>query len=147
LVPANGFSEWAALETGVGAERGRKVPKLLAGHGEELPMMAFGAIWEKGTSGHDAGAQATGSIADLHDRMPVIVPPEARGAWLSTTDAGGAAASASSSSLRELKALAALQRVNVVKNDERQRCRHTKADLRVSPQSSDFPERTLPIAT
>lgn len=82
LVPANGFYEWPA-----GAVR-TKTPRWVSrrdGH-----PIAFAGIWYSAQS-HDEDqgtcviitTAANGLVTPIHDRMPVILPPERFDAWLS----------------------------------------------------------------
>ena len=89
LLPADGFYEWRP-------EGGAKQPYHLRMPGGEL--FALAGIWERwsegdaGGNGEDGGGRTVEScailttdaapeIAGLHDRMPVIVPPEAYDRW------------------------------------------------------------------
>lgn len=78
LVPANGYYEW--LET----TQGGKVPFFAAG--ADRAVFAFAGLWSK----HDdlvtfciICREATGQLAEIHKRMPVIVPAQDREAWFS----------------------------------------------------------------
>ena len=94
LIPADGFYEWARREKG-------KQPWLF--EPAEGGAFAFAGLWERWTV--RAGAGLPGSMAELapgdevetctilttsanplvarvHDRMPVILPPDDRGPWL-----------------------------------------------------------------
>jgi putative SOS response-associated peptidase YedK len=81
LVPADGFYEWRRTRSG--AE-----PHHVALEGGGL--LAFAAIHERFEAGGAAPLHtcailtcaARGRVRELHDRMPVIVSPEAYGAWL-----------------------------------------------------------------
>jgi putative SOS response-associated peptidase YedK len=79
LVPADGFYEWQ----GAKPERQPWYVRLAAGG-----VFAFAGLWEPA---HAAGAPATCTLlttepnavmAPLHDRMPVILPPDRYAAWL-----------------------------------------------------------------
>src|SRR5262249_17523203 len=81
LVPADGFYEWRR-------EGERKRPyfvRLKAGG-----VMAFAGLWEawSGPNGEQmetaaiVTTSANRSLQPIHDRMPVIVPPEAFDLWL-----------------------------------------------------------------
>lgn len=85
LIPADGFYEWKPVG-------GRKQPYYIrAKSGEPL---AFAGLWETwtGPNGEELDTAAiitTGanrSLGHIHDRMPVIVPPEAFDFWLNTSD-------------------------------------------------------------
>jgi putative SOS response-associated peptidase YedK len=81
LVPADGFYAWKE-------EGGRKRPYCLRPR-HEGPI-AFAGLWETwmGPNGEEmetaiiVTTAATGELARLHERMPVIVPPEAFDLWL-----------------------------------------------------------------
>jgi len=93
LIPADGFYEWKAGGP-------RKQPYYIrARSGEPL---AFAGLWETwtGPNGEEldtvtivtTGANRT--LAPLHDRMPVIVPPEAFDLWLDSDNVDAATAAA-----------------------------------------------------
>jgi putative SOS response-associated peptidase YedK len=81
LIPADGFYEWKA-----GAPR--KQPYFI--HAKSGAPLAFAGLWETwtGPNGEEldtaaivtTGANAT--LAPLHHRMPVIIPPDAFDRWL-----------------------------------------------------------------
>ncbi|MEO9297177.1 SOS response-associated peptidase [Devosia alba] len=81
LIPADGYFEWTK------AEDGGKDPWLL-----QMPNgqpFSFAGIWARNdnlgvTSCTIITAPAVPEIAHLHDRMPVILAPEAYGTWLDT---------------------------------------------------------------
>lgn len=89
LIPATAFYEWHTPSGG-----GAKEPYAIASaHGE---VLSFGGIWERWRDPTDPHAaelltvaimttDANGLMRPIHDRMPVLVPPEARDQWL---DAG-----------------------------------------------------------
>jgi len=82
IVPATGFFEWRGVA-------GRKQPFAIT-----LPdrhVFGFAGLWErwKPAGGGDAvetftivTTDANDAIAPIHDRMPVILPPEAEETWL-----------------------------------------------------------------
>lgn len=93
LIPADGFYEWKSVA-------GRKVPYFVrAGSGAPL---AFAGLWETwtGPDGEeiDTAAIVTTSanraVADIHGRMPVIIPPEAFDLWLDCVNVDAVTASA-----------------------------------------------------
>ncbi len=94
LIPADGFYEWA--------REGRIKRPYLIGRADGGPM-AFAGLWERWRVPEEedlprflAGAApgdcletcailttaASAAVSPVHHRMPVIVPPEAFGAWL-----------------------------------------------------------------
>jgi putative SOS response-associated peptidase YedK len=91
LVIAHGFYEWQTLP------HGKKQPWHFHRLGDE--MMAFAGLWESWQP-HPGPAEpvrtftilttpANRLIAPLHDRMPVILPPEAWRAWIDPRSAAG----------------------------------------------------------
>ena len=78
LVPVDGFYEWKRSPQG-------KQPYLFSLR-NELPM-ALAGLWEEGTA-EGAGSftilttAANELLAEVHERMPVILPPETWGLWL-----------------------------------------------------------------
>jgi len=99
LVPANGYFEWQAPAAGTGP---KQAWFLSAGAGTGLdegdPVVAFAGICEawrdpspRAQAGVDGGwlltcaivtRAATDSLGRIHDRMPVVVPPDLWDAWL-----------------------------------------------------------------
>lgn len=84
LVPADGFYEWRS-------EGGGKVPFWI--HPRDGGLLSFAAIWE---SWHHPDAEvrhtfailttdANREVSEVHGRMPVVVPPHERDAWLDRT--------------------------------------------------------------
>ncbi|MCK6502726.1 SOS response-associated peptidase [Myxococcota bacterium] len=86
LVPTNGFYEWGAPPAGW--RRGTPKPATLIAR-PDRGLIALGGIWER-WQGPDGPVEsvaivttaANDTVAPLHDRMPVIVPPAAMAAWL-----------------------------------------------------------------
>jgi len=84
LIPADGFYEWQA------GARGKQPFYIRAKDGAPL---AFAGLWETWTGPNgeelDTAAivttRANAMLSPLHDRMPVIVPPEAFDLWLDCT--------------------------------------------------------------
>jgi putative SOS response-associated peptidase YedK len=80
LIPADGFYEWKP-------QGSVKQPYYIQLRGE--PVFGFAAVWEEWQSAaeviHSAAIITTSahpSLAEIHDRMPVILPPERFGSWL-----------------------------------------------------------------
>jgi putative SOS response-associated peptidase YedK len=91
LVPADGFYEWKQEEDK------KKVPHWI--HPASGDLLAFAGIWDRWT---DARGQARHAfailttaanpdVAPIHGRMPVIVAPSERDAWLDRSLDGSAA--------------------------------------------------------
>jgi putative SOS response-associated peptidase YedK len=81
LIPADGFYEWQAAGE-------RKRPYYI--HAKSGAPLAFAGLWETwtGPNGEEmetaaiVTTRANRLLAAIHDRMPVIVPPEAFDFWL-----------------------------------------------------------------
>jgi putative SOS response-associated peptidase YedK len=81
LIPADGFYEWKALG-------GRKQPYFIRAKSGE--PFAFAGLWETwtGPNGEEletaaiVTTTANRTLSPIHDRMPVVVPPEAFDLWL-----------------------------------------------------------------
>jgi putative SOS response-associated peptidase YedK len=83
LIPASGFYEWQAAASG----RGPKQPYYIHPTGEDL--FGFAGLYDvwKGPDGPVTSCtiltmDANPLMARIHDRMPLIVPPQRYGAWL-----------------------------------------------------------------
>ena len=84
LIPATGFFEWHNTETG-------KHPYHI--HQEDNALFAFAGLWEHWEREQDSvysctviTTAATGKMARIHDRMPVIITPDLYNYWLDKTD-------------------------------------------------------------
>lgn len=117
LVPANGFYEWKA---GTGRN---KTPRWVS-HREGHPV-GFAGIWYAAQS-QDEGegicviitTAANDLVAPIHDRMPVILPPEQFDLWLShTTEPEALLALLSSRDWPEMSVREVSKAVNRVAND------------------------------
>ena len=81
LVPASGFYEWVRSPGG-------KQPHFI--HFADARPFAFAGLWERWSKGESGPLETftilttrpNDLIADLHDRMPVILPPQAYSEWL-----------------------------------------------------------------
>jgi putative SOS response-associated peptidase YedK len=80
LVPADGWFEWQKQGT-------RKVPMWI--HLRSRRPFAFAGLWERWGPPEDplhsftiVTTAAAPPIRDIHDRMPALLPPAARGTWL-----------------------------------------------------------------
>ena len=81
LIPAAGFYEWERTADG-------KVPHFI--HLEDGEPLAFAGLWSSWRSGDSRlltctiiTTAAQGPVTRLHDRMPVVLPRDAWGPWLS----------------------------------------------------------------
>jgi len=93
LIPADGFYEWRQAGD-------RKRPFYV--HAKSGAPLAFAGLWETWTgpngeemeTGTIVTTQANRTLAAIHDRMPVIVPPAAFDLWLNCADVDAKTASA-----------------------------------------------------
>ncbi len=93
LIPADGFYEWQKAGD-------RKRPFYV--HAKSGEPLAFAGLWETWTGPNgeelDTAAivttRANRTLTPIHDRMPVIVPPEAFDLWLNTNEVDATAAAA-----------------------------------------------------
>jgi putative SOS response-associated peptidase YedK len=93
LIPADGFYEWRAAG-------GRKRPYVV--RPRDGGPIAFAGLWESwmGPNGEEMETaaiittQASRDIVHTHDRMPVIVPPDAFDFWLDCTNVDALTAAA-----------------------------------------------------
>lgn len=119
LIPADGFYEWQARGSGP------KQPFYIrAKSGKPL---AFAALWETwtGPNGEEmetaaiVTTAANETLKPVHDRMPVIVPPEAFDLWLNTADVDAKTAEALIAPARDdlLEAYPVSTAVNRTAND------------------------------
>jgi putative SOS response-associated peptidase YedK len=118
LIPAEGFYEWKA-------DKGGKTPFLI--HRSDAKPFAMAGLWERW---RDEGGEALESctiivtdandfVRPIHDRMPVIVPPEQYADWLDPDhkDSGSLLAMLKPAE-RDLLAMHAVSRqVNSPRND------------------------------
>jgi putative SOS response-associated peptidase YedK len=119
LVPADGFYDWKV-------EGGRKRPYCVRPKNGE--PIAFAGLWETwiGPNGEELETatiittNASRDLAVLHDRMPVIVPPDAFDFWLDCRNVDAPAATALLASAGEglLDAYEVSPAVNRAANDE-----------------------------
>jgi putative SOS response-associated peptidase YedK len=81
LIPADGFYEWQAIGAG-------KQPYYV--RARSGTPLAFAGLWETwtGPNGEEmetaaiVTTRANRTLADIHERMPVVVPPDAFNLWL-----------------------------------------------------------------
>lgn len=81
LIPAAGYYEWTG-------ERGAKQPHFIhpAGNDETLFFAGLASRWDGLLTCTILTRAANDTTADLHPRMPAILDPEERDAWLSGSD-------------------------------------------------------------
>ncbi|MGI5523688.1 SOS response-associated peptidase [Micromonospora sp. CA-259024] len=85
LVPADGWYEWVRLPDG-----GRQAYYMTPSDGSVLALAGIWSVWESGADTRLTFSVLTtaalGDLAEVHDRMPVLLPPERWSAWLAPTD-------------------------------------------------------------
>src|SRR6267142_7051316 len=92
LIPAEGWYEWQAVERvdpATGEIQQAKQPYFVRAKDTEIFCFAgLAAYWKDPKTGQALRscailtARAEGALAEIHDRMPVVLPPEAYTAWL-----------------------------------------------------------------
>ena len=129
LIPADGFYEWQALPKG-------KLPHYIyRGDHRPLALAGFWASWQDPETGEWVRTctiitgEPNAMVAELHDRMPVILPEEAWSDWLNRENQD-----------REL-----LERLLTV-FPEQQMARHPVATL-VNSVANNYPECIAPLDT
>ncbi|WFF01282.1 SOS response-associated peptidase [Micromonospora sp. WMMD964] len=85
LVPADGWYEWVRQPDG-----GRQAYYMTPSDGSVLALAGIWSLWESGADSRLTFSVLTtaalGDLAEVHDRMPVLLPPEAWSSWLAPTD-------------------------------------------------------------
>jgi putative SOS response-associated peptidase YedK len=119
LIPADGFYEWQKVGE-------RKRPFFVRAKGGA--PLAFAGLWEswQGPNGEEmetaaiVTTRANKTLAPIHERMPVVVPPEAFDLWLDCVNVDAMIASALIAPAREglVEAYEVSAAVNRVANDD-----------------------------
>src|SRR6185437_5450942 len=142
LVPADGFYEWSDT-------RPRRPFFVRPKAGRPI---AFAGLWETwcGPNGEEVDTAAivttrsNRSLTAIHDRMPVIVPPEAFNLWLdcAAVDATTAAALIMPASDALLESYVVSNAVNRATNDSPELIAHAPADVdeRADATAAEAPE-------
>jgi putative SOS response-associated peptidase YedK len=129
LIPAVGWYEWKEVEVtdpATGEIKKAKQPHFLHLPGNRI--LVFAGVMSSWTPAKGEPAMLTCSIltraaegpaADVHDRMPVILPDEAQSAWIDPkqTDGDKALAMAQEKAVTELDHYRVSTRVNNAKNE------------------------------
>jgi len=116
LIPANGFYEWRKSQSG-------KTPYYI--HPRDDSVMGLAGLWDIWTNPEGDRIEsctiittaANATIQALHDRMPLIVSPDAYDVWL-TANVDGAIDVVAMSSSAQLVAYPVSTRVNKPANDD-----------------------------
>ncbi|SCE91779.1 SOS response-associated peptidase [Micromonospora chokoriensis] len=85
LVPADGWYEWVRRPDG-----GRQPYYMTPTDGSVLALAGIWSVWESGADSRLTFSVLTtaalGDLAEVHDRMPVLLPPGSWSSWLAPTD-------------------------------------------------------------
>ena len=140
LVPADGFYEWKPVG-------GRKQPSYI--RARSGAPLAFAGLWEtwEGPNGEEVDTativttRANRLLADIHDRMPVIVPEEAFNLWLDCANVDAITASALIAPAPEdlLEASPVSTAVNRTANDNAGLLEPVDADAQPAPKPAPKP--------
>lgn len=124
LMPARGWYEWNENEP-VKTESGRAVnqPYFIHSPGDEV--IAFAALWsvwqgpgqEPVMSCALMTKAAAPSIAGIHHRMPVVLPPELQAAWMNATTSAAEIGDLIAAARGDFEGYAVSTRVNSPRND------------------------------
>ena len=143
LIPADGFYEWQAVG-------GRKQPFFV--HAKSGAPLAFAGLWETwtGPNGEELDTativttRANRTLAAIHDRMPVILAPEAFDLWLDSAnvDATTAAALIAPAPENLLEAYEVATAVNRTANDNPKLLERMAAGAEPEPAPKPTTKRT-----
>ena len=152
LVPADGFYEWKATG-GRGPKYGPKQPYYV--RAKSGKPIAFAGLWETwiGPNGEEmetaaiVTTRANRTLGPIHDRMPVIVPPEAFDLWLdcANVDAETAAALIAPASDDLLEAYEVSTEVNRTANDNEKLVQRWSAPAEAEPPPAKAPARRAAV--
>ncbi|MET8279347.1 SOS response-associated peptidase [Micromonospora sp. NPDC005174] len=85
LVPADGWYEWVRQPDG-----GRQAYFMTPADGSVLALAGIWSVWESGADSRLTFSvlttAAVGELAEVHDRMPVLLEPERWSSWLTPCD-------------------------------------------------------------
>ncbi|MGW0216852.1 SOS response-associated peptidase [Micromonospora chokoriensis] len=85
LVPADGWYEWVRQPDG-----GRQPYYMTPTDGSVLALAGIWSVWESGADSRLTFSVLTtaalGDLAEVHDRMPVLLPPGSWSSWLTQAD-------------------------------------------------------------
>jgi len=116
LVPANGFYEWRK-------PGGDKQPDFV-GLRDGTPL-SFAGLWERWKTGETAletftiiTGEPNSVVAEIHDRMPVVLPPADYDAWLNATDTAILQALLQPFPSQLMTAYPVSKRINNARNDD-----------------------------
>jgi putative SOS response-associated peptidase YedK len=141
LIPNDGFYEWKP-----GAPKQPFFVRARRGADGSAPPLAFAGLWETwtGPNGEEIDTvaiittTANRTLADIHHRMPVFVPPEAFDLWLDCArfDAEQAASLIKPADDTLLEVYAVSSAVNRMVNDSLELTEPVPADYTAAPESA-----------
>jgi len=133
LIPADGFYEWKG-------KKGQKQPMFLTL--QDSKPFAFAGLWESWNKKDDDSiyksctiitTEASGSVREIHHRMPVILKPEVYETWLDPENQNAAALEniLRNEIFTELVSYPVSQQVNSVRNNDPSNIKsHTQMQLK-----------------
>ncbi|GAA2106139.1 SOS response-associated peptidase [Microlunatus panaciterrae] len=153
LLPADGYYEWYTLESPADGPKGkpRKQPFFVhRSDGGLLAMAGLYEIWRDPSKDRDDDSAwlrtctvitttATDAVGHIHDRMPMVVAPEAYNRWLdpNLTDPDAALELLAVTEAESLEAYAVSTEVNSVRNDGPQLVEPLATDQDSGEQSAE----------
>lgn len=125
LLPAQGWYEWNAGEKVRGAS-GRMVNQPWYIHATDAPLLAFAGLWSLWQRGENdpllscsiLTRAASGDLASIHDRMPVVLDPEQHASWLDAAASTDAVTTLMAQSRTRFATDRVSTRVNNVRNND-----------------------------
>jgi len=126
LLPADGYYEWYETERRTAKGKPVKQPFFIRPESGLLVMAGLYEFWRDPTSGEwlvstaIITTRATDRLGHIHDRMPMVIPPEQWAAWLDPglTDAETAHGLLTVTAADSLEAYAVSTDVNAVANND-----------------------------
>ena len=112
LIPANGFFEWLSTT------QGGKIPYFISKNDQDI--LAFAGIWSKYENIVSFGIivrSSLGPMAEIHDRMPVIIMPEDIKKWFTGDTAEAKALLDKNEACEKLDVYEVSKEVNSVQNN------------------------------
>ena len=133
VVPANGFSEWKTLAGG-----GKQPYLIQIRDGAPFSFAGLWDRWSKGEAPIESFTIITGEpnalVADLHDRMPVILDPADYDGWLTGSDAAALQKMLQPFPAQLMSAYPVSTKVNSVRNDTPEVVEPLPAETHSSPR-------------
>ena len=125
LIPADGFYEWRTM----GSVKQPFCFELVSGE-----LFAFAGLWEESGTCVILTTEANSLVADIHDRMPVIVSPENYDVWLNSHDMKAALAILKPYDPKLMRSYAVNPKLNDSRNDSLESATAVNLDVPVQGQ-------------